>query len=281
MISFTEIGYLGRLGNQIFQFASTLGISRKLGLNPIFPEENSYNTKETGPIDLNTGKRLRTKLEIRECFDLSDDFFLPLKDIKPTLVYQETDFTYNKSVEYLTDGTDLYGYFQSEKYFIESKKELISCLKFLPIHYKNTEKFFASNNLGNITNPKVSIHVRRGDYINLADYHPPCSLNYYKSAIQKFENIDSVFLVFSDDIIWAKDNLKIPNTFFVELGDPYAELCIMSQCDHNIIANSSFSWWGSYLNKNPNKIVVAPSKWFGKAVNKDTKDIYCNDWIIV
>ena len=281
MISFREIGYLGRIGNQLFQFAATYGISKKLGLNPIFPEENTKHSKGTGPIDSQTGKRLETRLELRDCFDLSPDLFLPLSQIKPTVVYHETDFTYNPSVESLPNGSDLFGYFQTEKYFMESKEEIISALEFLPKHRANASNFFEEFVLNSTITTKISIHVRRGDYINLSDYHPPCSIEYYDAAAKKFQHLNPIFVIFSDDTICTKKNLNFENSVFVELNDPYAELCIMSQCDHNIIANSSFSWWGAYLNKNPNKVVVAPSRWFGKAMNKNTKDVYCQNWIVL
>jgi hypothetical protein len=90
---------------------------------------------------------------------------------------------------------------------------------------------------------------------------------------------EAIFIVFSDDVEWCKKEFAGENYIVNEIGNPYAEMCAMSLCDHNIMANSSFSWWGSWLNRNPNKKVIAPSRWFGSAMNKNTDDIYCQDWI--
>ena len=87
------------------------------------------------------------------------------------------------------------------------------------------------------------------------------------------------FIIFSDDPDWCRNEFFGENYIISDLGDAYIELCAMSLCDHNIIANSSFSWWGAWLNNNPNKIVISPSKWFGPAIGKDTSDVYCKNWV--
>jgi hypothetical protein len=108
------------------------------------------------------------------------------------------------------------------------------------------------------------------------DHHPPCSFNYYNSAIEELRiaNEKVIYLIFSDDVDWCRSEFNDPSYIISDLGNPYVEMCAMSLCDHNIIANSSFSWWGSWLNKNPGKIVIAPSRWFGSQINKDVSDVY-------
>ncbi len=133
----------------------------------------------------------------------------------------------------------------------------------------------------------VSLHIRRGDYVSnkvTNQVHGVCDLNYYSHAISYIaERISNTHLfVFSDDPEWAKGNLKteIP-TFFVDnnrADKDYEDLKLMRQCKHNIIANSSFSWWGAWLNQNAGKIVIAPKKWFNdKSIN--TKDLIPEKWI--
>jgi hypothetical protein len=87
------------------------------------------------------------------------------------------------------------------------------------------------------------------------------------------------FLVFSDDINWCEENLKLENSIYINDEKDYNELYLMSLCDNNIIANSSFSWWGAWLNKNDDKLVVGPTKWFGPAINHKTSDILPDEWI--
>lgn len=278
MISFKEIGHLGRLGNQLFQFSSTLGIARMRGTNPIFPIDNTQTKKGTGPIDSATGKPLETKLDILSCFNINPDFFTELSFIKTFQRYNEIDFKYNPGVENIPDNTDLFGYFQTEKYFKDYEKELRENFIFRENHISYVDKYLEKigKNIGERS--KVSIHIRRGDYLYLSDHHPICSLEYYNTAIGLFDE-GCIFLVFSDDIKWAKQNLIGERFLFIEIGDPFKELCLMSKCDHHIIANSSFSWWGSWINPNKNKKVIAPSKWFGESMKKDTSDIYCEGWI--
>lgn len=127
---------------------------------------------------------------------------------------------------------------------------------------------------------RVSIHVRRGDYLNYATSFYILDKNYYVDAINELEknaNERFKYLVFSDDKQWCKDNLKIENADFFEDTDPVASLYAMSMCKHNIIANSTFSQWGSFLNKNPNKLVVFPSRY-----NKhDTRNNMSNNKIAI
>lgn len=278
MISFKEIGYLGRLGNQLFQFSSTLGIARTRGTNPIFPINNIHATKGTGPIDSSTGKPLETKLDILSCFNVNLDFFTDINSIKSFQRYHEMDFKYNPQVEHIPDNTDLFGYFQTEKYFKSSEDEIRKNLIFKEDHANYVETYLEEITKFIGRRSKVSIHIRRGDYLSLQDYHPVCSLEYYNSAIELFDG-ECIFLVFSDDIEWAKKNLIGERFLFIEIGDSFKELCLMSRCDHHIIANSSFSWWGSWINPNKNKKVIAPSKWFGESMKKSTDDIYCEGWI--
>jgi len=129
----------------------------------------------------------------------------------------------------------------------------------------------------------VSVHIRRGDYLKFPDIHPTVSLDYYIKAIsdiKKRKDIKCV-LVFSDDIQWCKTNFYADMIRYAEGLYDYEEMLLMSACTHNIIANSSFSWWGAYLNENPDKIVYAPKIWCGAKANHGWEDIYLPEMIIV
>jgi hypothetical protein len=168
----------------------------------------------------------------------------------------------------------LIGYFQSEKYFIDYRDELLEL-------FKPTKEIddYIEQKYGKILNRKTcSLHVRHGDYLQLSNHHPPCSIQYYIESIKKFDN-NTLFIVFSDDISWCKSVFKGDNFFFIEGEEDYIDLYIMSKCLDNIIANSSFSWWGSWLNPNKNKKIISPLKWFGVFDIKDQKDIIPNNWI--
>ncbi len=146
---------------------------------------------------------------------------------------------------------DLVGYFQSYKYF-EHCKKLIKDY-FSPLGTWEQEDF-------------VSVHVRRGDYLNLTRIHPVLPLDYYKEAIRLFPGRD--FVIFSDDIDWCKENF-IGGKYFYSVGhSEESDFFDMMYCKDNIIANSSFSWWAAWLNPNPDKIVVAPKVW----VNGEKQD---------
>jgi hypothetical protein len=171
------------------------------------------------------------------------------------------------------------GYWQSEKYFEPVKDIIRRELEFIPIlGERNTE------HLNRIESSRsVSIHVRRGDYVSLKsnlDLYQSCSIEYYQTAIEFLENkiIQPQFYIFSDDPEWAKDNFKGEKFRFIDNNSqsPVIDLFLMKKCQHNVIANSSFSWWGAWLNNNPDKIVIAPKKWFKN--NWSDTDIIPDNW---
>lgn len=191
--------------------------------------------------------------------------------------YNEGDFSYHE-IPNIEGDVELSGYFQSEKYFSDFRNEVIEL--FLPDdNTKNKiDSFFKDYN--NINT--CSIHIRRGDYVGLKDYHENQSIDYYKESVQHFGE-DCLFLIFSDDVNWCKENFNfIENKIFIENFLDYEELYLMSLCKNNIIANSTFSWWGAWLNKNENKKIICPKKWFGDSNSHiNSSDIYCNKWIII
>lgn len=263
MISFRNIGGLGRFGNQMFQFASTVGIARSLGYDPVFPLEN---------FNLNGDPDSYNGCKLRECFDIPSSMLRDSSSIGIRHIYQETGFTYNPQTEKLPPNTDISGYFQTEKYFSRIGSEIMDLFKFKESIVNK------ANTIAKIEDG-VSLHVRRGDYLSYPLHHPTQSLEYYDAAMNEFQE-DSKFYVFSDDIEWCKNNIKGKNVSFIESGSPYVDLYLMTQCNGHIIANSSFSWWGAWLAKDTKK-VVAPSKWFGPAINHSTTDLYCKNWKII
>ena len=175
-------------------------------------------------------------------------------------------------------------FFQSEKFFLETKTELIQKLRdglrFGHMdEYGNASRFVSGlKNLLGV--PLVSVHIRRGDYLKFKGVHDTCSVDYYDKALflmkEKLGDFHPVFI--SDDIEWCKKvfgETRTYSTFTDELED----LSLMVECDHNIIANSSFSWWGAYLNDNPDKIIIGPEKWFGPNGPQDQQDIIPENWI--
>jgi hypothetical protein len=149
----------------------------------------------------------------------------------------------------------------------------------------------------------IMLHVRRGDpnlvdprgfkwsYTQCGDQHPVQPLEYYEKALAEFDDEQPV-VVFSDSPEWVEEQEFFSGDRFLvskptdKYSDgsytPYSDLCLMSLCSHAIIANSSMSWWGAWLISNPNKKVIAPKMWFGPAyADKNTKDLYCPDWIVL
>jgi len=283
MIGFNCIGTMGRLGNQMFQYAALKGIATNRGFEYTIPPDGMIDQ-----ID-NYG--------LLEAFELTTNKNIGYLDTK--LGSGENHFHFDENLfNNCQDETSLVGFFQSEKYFKHVEDDLRKDFTFRE-NWLEPCKGFRSK----INREVIFLHVRRGDpnlvdrrgfawaYVNLQSTHPVQPLEYYEKALKEFPE-DLPVLVFSDSIDWCKqqDIFKGDRFMFSEpdekYGDgalvPYLDLCLMSLCDHAIIANSSMSWWGAWLIQNPNKKVVAPKMWFGPDyADKDTKDLYCENWIVI
>lgn len=253
----------GGLGNQLFQVAAAASLANKINTELILSSNNHILNLQGNKV-LNYRSNIFSKIKFIE----DNNFF------KNFQIYNEPFFTF-KEIPY-KDNIFLNGYFQTEKYFV-SDKEYIKNL-FCETEYIKTyiNKKYKDINFKN----SVSLHVRRGDYLKFPDIHPVCDIRYYQeciSLIGKYSNL----LVFSDDLEWCKDNLNYKNIIFIENESDYIDLYLMSRCKNNIIANSTFSWWGAWLNNNDNKKVFCPSEWFGPKGPQDFKDIFCEGWNVI
>jgi len=193
--------------------------------------------------------------------------------------YKETDNHFGFYDQQITALHSAYlkGYWQSEKYFTNATESVKSAFSFTDPGDEENKRL-----LGQVKSSlSVGIHIRRGDYAGSSD-NLMLPLSYYRQAIDFVKDtIDNpVFFVFSDDAVWAAQNLDLPNAVFVNHNrgnNSYRDMQLMSHCSHNIIANSSFSWWAAWLNRNENKLVIAPSKWI--TWMEGTRDIIPAAWI--
>lgn len=220
--------------------------------------------------------REATKNEIFNCKFLRDkNLKITSKPIVPEIefgVYHPEQFEV---------ASDIYisGYFQSEKYFSAYRGDIINNLTLkIPLDEPSLELMQQIKN-----SISVSLHIRRGDYLNFSNIYHICSIEYYKKAVDYISNKigeNITVFVFSDDIAWARENLNVNfETIFVDFNNnkPYFDMELMRNCKHNITANSTFSWWGAWLNENKNKIVIAPQRWFNNELKNN--DIVPQSWI--
>lgn len=258
MITNLSIGNAGRFGNQLFQLAALIGVGYKTGYDVKIPIENTNNIFTF--YDLAKQQAEPTGMELLIPFDIPHSYFITTEEILSAVKqrYNEPFFQFDSSVFKIPDNTDMSGYFQSEKYFKHCEETIRSVFTF-----RTEIKTKAQELMNQLSpNPKVSLHVRRGDYVANAMNHTVTGLEYYGDAINKFFiDDDYEFVIFSDDPNWCKEWFE--GATVVDVNNSYIEMCMMSMCDHHIIANSSFSWWGAWLNPSPTKIVTAPSVWFG------------------
>jgi SAM-dependent methyltransferase len=234
VVTYPALGSNGRLGNQLFQIAATIGIARRNACDALFPPW-SYAPVFAGPVP-------------------------QWASAAPTAgSYREPAFSY-RDVE-VKQPTELIGYFQSEKYFAHCEQEIRHILApGAGVAASVTRLFtpFADRRT-------VSVHVRRTDYLGLDVLANLGSTDYYRRAIGMCHP-DTVFLFFSDDIPWCQENFSDPRFVFIQGFGEVIDLFLMSRCNAHIIANSSFSWWGAWLDARPDKQVIAPARWFAGSV---------------
>ena len=184
-------------------------------------------------------------------------------------------FTYNKVDDPAQDRPTVYaGWYQSEKFFGQYKEVIRDAFSAPPEFVAKVVSdypFLA-------TQPVAAINVRRGDYLTQPTRHPVVTRGYIDAAIKKLP-YHTVKLIVSDDIQWCKQNLGYEGAVYAENYYDQDALWLLSLCDHFIISNSTFSWWGAWLSRNEDKVVVAPSTWFGPDVAEDPRDIWCDSWI--
>jgi len=290
----------GGLGNQMLQYAAGLDAAKKNNtqlfldttfLNDRFPRKQFTYRKFDLDIFILTPRftslsKISNVTPIPGMWLWLDFAYIKVREIfgltkiikeKESLIFDQKTAPQNKSIV-------LWGYWQSEKYFTDVADDVRRAFRFKNELFGEAaelaEKIKSSNS--------VSLHVRRGDYLtfkNNKELFGETNISYYEKAIVYIaERVETPrFFVFSDDIAWCKENIKIqfPVIYVSDLsaGPKNAfHLELMSLCKHNIIANSSFSWWGAWLNSNPNKIVVTPEKWYAGQDSK-TADITPRNWI--
>lgn len=257
----------GGLGNILFQIAAAKSISIDKSIDCSFPNLIDHIHR------LNNDYCHNPKL--KHGFEYLD-FLQNLKTESPTINLK----TYRYPFEYINynipeDSFIIDGFFQSEKYFKHNREYILENLYNFSIYNDIINQKYSF-----IRNKKCTgIHVRRGDYLKYPNHHPTQNLQYYLSGIDIVKNDTELFIVFSDDIEWCKNNIKIDNVIFIENEKDYIELYLMSLCKNNITSNSSFSWWGAWLNNNKGKIVVGPKIWFGSSIHHNSNDILPETWI--
>lgn len=283
------VGIAGGLGNQMFQYAFYRALMEK-GKNVKIDLDLSWH----GKYEMHNGYELHrifsvkenvaTKDEIKELVGSRNIFnrFLRRYKLKKTFYFTpklEDCIRFNEKFLNV-DNIYLFSAWQTEKYFSTVKsiieKEFVFKLKMNEDSQSIAKQIMQENS--------VSIHVRRGDYLNNEQLRGICTVEYFTRAIERIKQLvkQPRFYVFSDDIQWCKEHFLFDNIKYVSSNsgiDSYQDMQLMSLCKHNITSNSTFSWWGAWLNKNVNKIVISPKKWFNGI--DGTKDIIPDEWMKV
>jgi hypothetical protein len=269
----------GRLGNQMFQYAAARGLAKRLSVPfSIDPRRAIYKGEGvlTRVFDLEWAEPAKLPPAQHER-PLSYYLWRGLR-LAPKL-YREQELKYNEAFGMLPDDTYLHGYWQSEKYFENAAQDLRDAFVFRhPMSPQNAEVAAQI-----ASGPSISLHVRRGDFVNLGA-NICCDQTYYDKALAAVSDgvANPTVYVFSDDPQWAKDHLPMPfKKVVVDFNGPetdYEDMRLMAHCDHNIIANSSFSWWAAWLNPNPQKRIAGPMNWFSNA-KQSNPDILPDRWL--
>ncbi|EKE02186.1 MAG: glycosyl transferase family protein [uncultured bacterium] len=286
------VNLYGGLGNQMFQYALGRHLAEKNNteLKLDISAFESYKLRKYELGNLNIIEKFALPEEISRLSTLPtgkiERFIRKTlrKPVKKPESYIKENITggFNPKILDLQNNIYLEGYWQSEKYFIEIEDIIRKEFSFkFPATGKNKEIL---ENILNINS--VSLHIRRGDYVTnpeVNQVHGVCSLDYYKSCVDFIEKkLESpYFYIFSDDIEWVKNNLQIQSqVYYVDhntVDNAIEDMRLMFSCKHNILANSSFSWWGAWLNSNPDKMVITPRKWFNTTY--DSNDLIPERWI--
>lgn len=251
---------MGGLGNQLFQISNALSKSLENGASLLLRRHSQTQLQgnDTSKYIDNVYKKI----------NFSDLILTELNITEKEWSYNTIKIPKDKSIQFT-------GYYQSSLNFKKHKQEVIECfspsLEFKKSMIKKYKKLSNENN--------ISIHVRRGDYLNFQNIHPVISKSYITECLNRISKYDHIF-IFTDDKEWVNNNLFFENSTLVS-EDDWVEMWIMSMCRINIISNSSFSWWGSYLNQNPNKEVYSPSIWFGENGPKNYTDIFEPEFNII
>lgn len=248
----------GQLGNKMFQVAAGVALALRTGTEFVKTSKNSVR---------DTAAHEVVWKSISE-YSGTENFY----------PYREAHYHY-KQIAAPDKDTVLMGYFQSSLYFEDYKQEILKLFSPTPQVKQKVDEL-----LKKYTNSEetCALHVRRGDYLNYPDSHPTQEVSYYEKAVSFFPK-DTLFVICSDDISWCRQNLSfLSHKMFMEGNRNYEDLYLMASCQHNIIANSTFSWWSAYMNSNLQKKVIAPKTVVGKSLSHlDTKDFYCKEWIVI
>lgn len=246
----------GGMSNQMSQIAATYALALRNC------DETLFNFTSFTPLQGNNASKYRNTIYR----NLKENNGYTFKHF-----YQEPKHSY-QPIPYQKDLI-IRGYFQSEKYIIDFKNEIRNLFYFDDVSINVVSKFLDTLN----SKPICSVHVRRGDYLKFPDIHPVCSIEYYQKAMEQMGDCNFIFV--SDSMDWVKENFKSDNIFYSPFNDEIMDMILMKTVGHNIIANSSFSWWGAWLNNHLDKKIIAPSIWFGQNSGIDTTDIIPESWI--
>lgn len=259
MITFRSLGNHGRLGNQLFQIAATIGLADKLGTTAVFPQWPYSN-------DIAVLCKSEESLNALKWTPRWEH----------TFKFDETIF----SAAAPDENIALQGYFQSEKYF-EHCKGQVHRVVMNETTLKRRDELKQQYSIDNDNEKICAVHVRRGDYLSLPDHYVNVSESgYYSRAWQAMMDTGvRLYIIFSDDILWCKQTIRGPGVRYSRETKVFDDLLLMSLCSRHIIANSSFSWWGSWLADS--RLTIAPAKWFGPAIPHDTSDLYRPEMVLL
>jgi len=253
--------FMGGLGNQMFQAAHALAQTWRQNVESKFKAESW------------------TPMQGRQTSNYTTNVFRKLNfvnDLGHVGRVSEGPWEYSEINPLWDQPQEFYGYFQSSKNFLGFDKKIQEVFEptdeFISEMYEKYPQLKNENTL--------SIHVRRGDCFMNPDIHPMVTKEYVERALELIPTHSTVF-IFSDDKNWVKENLNFDDFIIVDEPEDYKEMWLMSLCTNHIMCNSTFSWWGTFLNKNDEKIIVAPSIWFGPRGPQNFKDIYETNWTVL
>ena len=280
MIGYNNLGSNGRLGNQMFQYAALRGIAAKRGHDWCIPPD-TYDHKD------NYG--------LFETFEMINVKESNIGFVSGDYIQENNHCFIPEFFDECPDNVSIDGYFQTEKYFTHIEKEIREDFTFRKDYLLPCQEY-----IGSLSNHPIFLHIRRTDAIGREQYHPILPIKFFEDALKQFAE-DTLCFVFTDDMEWCKSQelFKQERFLFNEKNERYSykniggtgklqntllpqiDLCLMSLCSGGIIANSSFSWWGAWLQNNRGKVIAPdPNVWFGSAMTHlDTSDIVPKRWM--